>query len=242
MSIPAPKWLAIDAQRRSITQAVGSGPYTLAEYVKGDHFLLKANENYWGPNKPKIAEIKIIFRNEAAVRASMIQAGEVQLATLLTPEAARALPAHVVELTGEVPLIRINTEHPVLKDLRVRQALNMAIDRKSMIDSLYGDVAEPAYGQIGPQELDRLEPEPQGLPLRSGEGQAAGPGGRRGRPAPRADQPERLLSAGGRGDRAVRESGQPDRAEGHREVAGGRPISRRPAGRSSRVSPAVTCC
>jgi peptide/nickel transport system substrate-binding protein len=78
----------------------------------------------------------------------MVQAGEVQLATLLTPEAAKALPAHVIELTGEVTFIRINMEHPVLQDLRVRQALNMAIDRKSMIDSLYGDVAEPAYGQL----------------------------------------------------------------------------------------------
>jgi peptide/nickel transport system substrate-binding protein len=147
MGIAAPKWLASMPNDASITEAVGSGPYTLAEYVKGDHFLLKANENYWGPNKPKIAEIKIIFRNEAAVRASMIQAGEVQLATLLTPEVAKALPAYVVELTGEVPVIRINTEHPVLKDLRVRQALNMAFDRQSMIDSLYGDMAEPAYGQ-----------------------------------------------------------------------------------------------
>ena len=91
MAIPAPKWLAAKPNDASITQAVGSGPYMLAEYVKGDHFLLKANENYWGPNKPKIAEIKIIFRNEAAVRASMLQAGEVQLATLLTPEAAKAV-------------------------------------------------------------------------------------------------------------------------------------------------------
>ena len=102
MGIPAPKWLASMPNDSSITQAVGSGPYKLAEYTKGSHFLLKANEDYWGPNKPKIAEIKIIFRNEAAVRASMLQAGEVQLATLLTPEAAKALPANVVELTGEV--------------------------------------------------------------------------------------------------------------------------------------------
>ena len=146
MGIPAPKWLASVPTDASLTTLIGSGPYKLAEYTKGSHFLLKANEEYWGPNKPKIAEIKIIFRNEAAVRAAMIQAGEVQVATLLTPEAARALPAHVVELTGEVPHIRINTEHPVLKDLRVRQALNMAFDRKSMIDSLFGDVAEPLYG------------------------------------------------------------------------------------------------
>ena len=90
MPIPAPKWLATMPNDASITQAVGSGPYKLVEYVKGDHFLLKANPDYWGPNKPTIAEIKIVFRNEAAVRASMLQAGEVQLATLLTPEAGQA--------------------------------------------------------------------------------------------------------------------------------------------------------
>ena len=148
MPIPAPKWLATMPNDASITQAVGSGPYQLVEFVKGDHFLLKANANYWGPNKPKIAEIKIVFRNEVAVRTSMIQAGEAQLATLLTPEALKQLPATVVEQTGEAVGIRINPEHPVLKDLRVRQAINMAFDRKSMIDTLYGEVAEPLNGQL----------------------------------------------------------------------------------------------
>jgi peptide/nickel transport system substrate-binding protein len=133
----------------SITQAVGSGPYKLTEFVKGDHFLLQANEDYWGPNKPTIAEIKILFRNEAAVRGSMLQAGEVQLATLLTPEQAKQMPASIIEQTGEAVGIRINPEHPVLQDLRVRQALNMAFDRKGMIDSLFGgEVAEPLNGQL----------------------------------------------------------------------------------------------
>jgi peptide/nickel transport system substrate-binding protein len=148
MPIPAPKWLATMPNDASITQAVGSGPYKLTEFVKGDHFLLQANPDYWGPNKPTIGEIKILFRNEAAVRASMVQAGEVQLATLLTPEAAKALPASIIELTGESVGIRVNPEHPVLQDLRVRQALNMAIDRKGMIDSLYGEVAEPLNGMM----------------------------------------------------------------------------------------------
>jgi peptide/nickel transport system substrate-binding protein len=148
MGIPAPKWLASMPNDNSITQAVGSGPYKLTEFVKGDHFLLQANEDYWGPNKPRIAEIKIVFRNEAAVRGAMLQAGEVQLATLLTPEQAKQMPASLIELTGEAVGIKINPEHPVLKDLRVRQAINMSLDRKSMIDSLYGDVAEPLNGMM----------------------------------------------------------------------------------------------
>jgi peptide/nickel transport system substrate-binding protein len=148
MGIAAPKWLASSPKDSSITQAIGTGPYRLAEYVKGGHFLLKANEDYWGPNKPKIAEIKIIFRNEEAVRNAMIQAGEVELATLLTPEAIKQLPHTVVELTGEAVGIRINPEHPVLKDVRVREAINISLDRKGMIDALYGPVAEPLNGQL----------------------------------------------------------------------------------------------
>ena len=148
ITIPAPQWQASGPQDAAITQAVGSGPYKLIEYDKASHFLLRANEEYWGTPKPTIAEIKIVFRNEAAVRANMLQAGEVQLATLLTPEEARKLPAHIVELTGESVGMRVNTEHPVLKDLRVRQAINMSIDRKSMIDALYGDVAEPLNGMM----------------------------------------------------------------------------------------------
>ena len=127
---------------------MGNGAYKLAEYTRGSHFLLKANEDYWGPNKPTIAEIKIVFRNETAVRGNMLQTGEVQLANLLTPEAAKQLPASLIELTGEAVGIRINPEHPVLQDLRVRQAINMSFDRKSMIDALYGDVAEPLNGMM----------------------------------------------------------------------------------------------
>jgi peptide/nickel transport system substrate-binding protein len=78
----------------------------------------------------------------------MLLAGEVQLATLLTPEAAKKMPASYIEQTGESAGIRMNPEHPVLKDIRVRQAINMSLDRKSMIDALYGPVAEPLNGML----------------------------------------------------------------------------------------------
>jgi peptide/nickel transport system substrate-binding protein len=148
MSIPAPGWLKSAPNDASILQAVGSGPYKLAEYVRASHFLLKANEDYWSTPKPTIAEVKVVFRNEAVVRASMLQAGEVQLATLLTVDDAKKMPASLIELTGEAVGIRINTEHPVLKDNRVRQAINLSIDRKGIIESLYGDVAEPLNGMM----------------------------------------------------------------------------------------------
>ena len=102
MAIPAPSGLPACNFDASLNAAVGSGPYKLAEYTRGSHFLLKANPDYWGANKPTIAEIKIVFRNEATVRGSMLQAGEVQLAILLNPEQAKQLPASQIEVTGEV--------------------------------------------------------------------------------------------------------------------------------------------
>jgi peptide/nickel transport system substrate-binding protein len=148
MSIPAPQWLASQPGDAGLMGAIGTGPYMMTEYVRGSHFQLKANPNYWGEPKPTIDEIKFLFRNESTVRAAMLQAGEVQLASLLTREEAEKMPGSYIEQTGESVVIRVNPEHPVLKDLRVRQAINMSLDRKSMIDILYGPVAEHLNGMI----------------------------------------------------------------------------------------------
>src|SRR5439155_16211358 len=59
-TIPAPNWLKTTSPEQRATTAVGSGPYILADYVKGQHMLFKANPDYWAANKPKIAEIKMV--------------------------------------------------------------------------------------------------------------------------------------------------------------------------------------
>jgi peptide/nickel transport system substrate-binding protein len=148
MPIPPPQWIAGQPNDAGLQAAIGTGPYMMTEYARSSHFQLKANPDYWGTPKPTIAEIKFLFRNESTVRAAMLQAGEAQLASLLTREEAEKMPASFIEQTGEAVGIRINPEHPVLKDVRVRQALNLSIDRKSMIDILYGPVAEPLNGMM----------------------------------------------------------------------------------------------
>lgn len=147
--IPAPGWLkSVDAQKRTVT-AVGSGPYTLVEWQQGSHLLLRANEKYWGAKKATIAEVKILGRKEAAVRASMALAGEATLAYQIPAEQQKQMPQAIIEPTMESPSIRLNPQHPVLKDIRVRQAIVSAIDTKGIIEALYpGGVAVPLKGQL----------------------------------------------------------------------------------------------
>jgi len=129
--------------------AIGSGPYTLVEWQQGSHILLRANEQYWGAKKPTIAEVKMLGRKEAAVRASMVQTGEAHLGYQIPAEQRQQMPQAIVEPTMESPSVRLNPNHPVLKEVRVRQAIVYAIDTKGIIDALYpGGIAVPLKGQL----------------------------------------------------------------------------------------------
>jgi peptide/nickel transport system substrate-binding protein len=167
--IPAPNWLKTANLEISSTQAVGSGPWILAEYVKGSHLLFKANENYWGPNKPKVAEIKMLGRREQGVRASMLQAGEAHLAFHVALDQADQVPRKIVEQTQESPMFRINTEHPVLQDIRVRQAIVYSIDTQGMINSLFPGIAVPLNGQVVRQGSVGWNPELKTYPYNPAE-------------------------------------------------------------------------
>ena len=146
--IIAPKWLAATPDEEAAVTAVGTGPYTLAEFVKGDHITLKANPAYWGEPKPAIDEVRIVVRGEAAVRASMVAAGEADIAVNISREQAAPLPASVTEHTTESVFMRLNTQNPVLSDIKVREAIADSIDTGAIMEALYPGVSSSLQGQI----------------------------------------------------------------------------------------------
>jgi peptide/nickel transport system substrate-binding protein len=146
--IPAPNWVKTASPAELATQAVGTGPYLLAEYQKGNYMLFKANPDYWGPTKPKIAEIRYIGRSEQAVRGAMLQAGEADLVFQLTSDQAKQAPQGLLEEPQDAAIVRLNPEHPVLQDVRVRQAIVEAIDTQGIIDSLFPGVGKQLNGQV----------------------------------------------------------------------------------------------
>ena len=168
-AIPAPNWLKTVSPEQRTATAVGSGPYILAEYVKGQHMIFKANEQYWG-KKPTIPEIRMVFRVEQAVRGAMVQAGEADLAYNVPPEMISQVPRGIIDKIQEVPMFRINSEHPVMKDIRVRQAIVTGVDTAGMVKALYPNgIAEQANGQLVRQGTlgwnPNLKPYPYDLEL-----------------------------------------------------------------------------
>ncbi|MFH1268387.1 MAG: ABC transporter substrate-binding protein, partial [Planctomycetota bacterium] len=129
------------------TNPIGTGPYKLVDWQKGQFIKLTANEGYWGP-QPNIKDVTVVARAEPMVRASMLKAGEADLIWRLSPEEAQGMPKVKPFSTAETVIVRLNPTNPVLKDERVRQALSYAIDRKALVDALYKGFAIPATQDI----------------------------------------------------------------------------------------------
>ncbi len=124
-----------------VDKPIGTGPYVLEEWKRGDSLVLKRYDNYWG--EPAKTE-RIVFRwnSEGAARLTELQAGTVDGIDNPSPddyEKIRNDPNLVLyDRPGtNIFYIGFNNRYPPLNDVRVRQALAMAIDRQRIVDNFY---------------------------------------------------------------------------------------------------------
>jgi peptide/nickel transport system substrate-binding protein len=134
-----------DAKTRT---PAGTGPYKLVAWTPGQSVGLVAYEGYWG-DKPAIPNATIIWRAESAVRAAMVDTGEAQIAYEIAPQDGttgqdQAFP------NAETSLLRIDAQIAPLNDKRVREALNLAIDRDGLIGTIFHKDAQKAMQVVPP--------------------------------------------------------------------------------------------
>ncbi len=157
---------------------IGTGPYKIVDFKPGDVVTYEINENYRDPNKPFFKTVQWKGGGDATSAArAVFQTGEVDYAWNLQIEAAvlnqlsqggkGELITGVGGAMERLLLNRTNTDaslgdkrgevgqpHPFLSDLKVRQALAMAIDRKTMVQQLYGPTGEATCNAlVGPPDF-----------------------------------------------------------------------------------------
>jgi peptide/nickel transport system substrate-binding protein len=128
---------------------VGSGPFRFVSTETDRDVILTRNDDYWG-EKPKLARVRFAVVPDETTEALELRKGTGDVAiNSLTPDTVYTLsrdPALSVE-TGpgtRLAYLGFNLRDPILKDVRVRQAIAYALDRKPMIQYLWRDEAEPA--------------------------------------------------------------------------------------------------
>jgi peptide/nickel transport system substrate-binding protein len=152
--IGAPAYLKNTAPDVVGANPVGSGPYTFVEWKQGDRVVLKANPGHWN-GEPTIKDV--VFRDipELSSRINELKAGSVDIAVGLTPDSvdqAKSDRSKVLAVNGLRKMhmgISFTGIEP-LKDKRVRQALNHAVDVATMIQTLQHDMTKPLASIVNP--------------------------------------------------------------------------------------------
>lgn len=148
------------------TTPVGSGPYELdvAQTVTGTSYVYTANPDYWNPDVQHYDEITINVLEDATAALNAIRANEADGVRLANNDeleevesAGWAVEGVELDVHGILLLDRDGEMAPELEDLRVRQALNHAFDRESMLESLQGG-AGGLTGQMFPETSAAYDP------------------------------------------------------------------------------------
>jgi peptide/nickel transport system substrate-binding protein len=146
-----------------LTQTDGAGPYTVdpAQTVDGSVYTLVPNSFYFDPPAIKYSQVVVSVIPQASAMLEAIQTGQLDLAqgTASTADAAAASPGIQVKYARNAVgglwfLDRSGTLLPALADVRVRQALNYAIDRTAITDALVGRYGEPSSEVITTDGFD----------------------------------------------------------------------------------------
>ena len=144
-----------DANSNFTGLPIGTGPFTLVEWERDQYAVLARNENYWG-EKPVVEKITIKIYPDANSRLSALKSGEVdalaELGAVLPAQAGEISsdPAYVVQAfnTACNTYLLMNQSAAPFDDVRVRQALNMALNRDELVGDLLYGYGVPARGVI----------------------------------------------------------------------------------------------
>jgi peptide/nickel transport system substrate-binding protein len=148
------------------THPVGSGPYIIdtGKTVIGSKYVYTKNPNYWAKDQQHYANLTINVYQTSATQVNAIRGGQVSGLNLLDNNANAQIKAsgytlfpHELDWTGIILMDRDGTMNKALGNVKVRQAVNYAIDRDAMLKA-YGKGYGTVTGQIFPKTQAAYDP------------------------------------------------------------------------------------
>lgn len=160
--------IAPNSAAENKTKPIGTGPFKFKRWVHGDRIELERNDNYWG-EKPKLAQVTFRYISDPSAAAAAILADDVDAFPMFqAPELIERLKAdenlqvETGSTAGKVILALNNAKAP-FDNIKVRQALAHAIDRKVLIEGIYSGFGTPIgahYTPVEPGYVDLAETYP----------------------------------------------------------------------------------
>lgn len=136
------------------TSPVGTGPFVFKSYQKDSTIKYTANPTYW-KGKPKIENLIFVIVADSTVRTQKMKSGECHVMNEPQPQDIAALSTNpaikVMNAAGlNVSYIAFNTEKKPFDNLKVREAISLALNKKAYLDVIYKEQGTPAKNPIPP--------------------------------------------------------------------------------------------
>ncbi len=141
---------------------IGTGPFRLVERIAGDRIVMEANPDYWEAGLPKVASLTFRIIPDATTRLAAIQTGEIHIVNRLSVDLMSVLEGDSNINIISYPNDRVyyvafknigNGIDTPLEDVKVRQALNFAVNRPGIISAIFGGAASEVTGFVMPTNL-----------------------------------------------------------------------------------------
>jgi dipeptide transport system substrate-binding protein len=148
-------------------EPVGTGPFTFESYRKDVAVRYKSFADYWG-GQPAIDSLVFSITPNASMRLTKLKANECQVMSFPSPADAGRIE-HDPQLTLlrqpglNIGYMALNASRPPLDDVRVRRAINLAIDKDTLVRTVYGRDGTPAKNPLPPTQWsynDEIAPYP----------------------------------------------------------------------------------
>ncbi|MCB0184549.1 MAG: hypothetical protein KDE31_09795, partial [Caldilineaceae bacterium] len=138
----------------TINVPIGTGPFQIAEVEGTTRLVLEKNENYWQEGLPYLDAIEIEPIPDDTVRETALRGGEVDWVLAIAPQSFASLqedPNVVVATAPQLSYdyIGINLTREPFSDVRVRQAIALALDRAQLCEAGFFGLCETIQGPIG---------------------------------------------------------------------------------------------
>jgi peptide/nickel transport system substrate-binding protein len=132
---------------------IGAGPFIIESYTPQQSLVLKKNASYWKAGFPKLDQVTIVFVADSDALLLNLQGGNIDGATVTGSLVEQLNPSQFDIIPGNsnaVQLLALNNTVKPLDDIRVRQAINYAIDIPEIIETAFYGRGEPSGSPLIP--------------------------------------------------------------------------------------------
>ena len=135
------------------TAPVGTGPFKFVEYVPSQRVVLEKNPDYYDEDRmAQVDRVEFYIMTDSAAVVSALQSGTLDIASVGADDAAVLEGQYDIYNSPQnmVQIFAMNNSVAPFDDVRVRQAINYAIDKDQIIDSVFGGYATKLYTNFSP--------------------------------------------------------------------------------------------